>query len=582
MCMRARIAPPLWKPIRRRNNGIPPWARANRHSNTSRLILTEHVDHHIEYHIISQPLATSRFESNMKMPKQENEQLPTNELICLKARIKGVEESIVPAFVTVGIIVFFGAVFWGAIEIVRMLPTNISLPLRCLCIVLAFLGILKENLNLLIVLRIVSRANLLKTGRIDPSNTKHVTSSRIDPETRTSNFEDQALVLLFVVANYATLGIVTWYWITVIELMFKSLLYWAYALEALFVVFQILTKAMAYYRKSKGLRNSTETVDVVCAATAWLLIHTFQKFETWKSEGKFEPFIQAASLMGQLPECFRFAIGLNMGFGPWFGENFNINDIVQLLTATDRLPEDLKAARRACKTPEDVHRLWPSCGTPYEEDDAKANSSPKTEQIITVNPQDVELGLNPVIFGHLLDTPNRSPQPDCTAANQSSIDLDLDTPMTSEPAQSIPETDKISKERELISSMPIDDEVMRPFTHNGPVTNPVTLSSFACSHCAYTFDKPYKLKYTFCSSQFSLILTACSKHINQMRAHRFRCSYHSCEKTFALRTNLERHELTHTGGERFTCPNSWCEDSEQTFGRRDNLERHVRRCSALR
>jgi hypothetical protein len=126
------------------------------------------------------------------------------------------------------------------------------------------------------------------------------------------------------VAIYATLGIVTWYWITVIELMFKSLVYWACALGALFVAFQIYTKAMAYYRKSRGLRYSTETIEVVCAAIAWLLIHSFQNFEAWKSEGVFEPFIQAASVMGQMPECFRFAVGLNMGFGPWFGENLNV------------------------------------------------------------------------------------------------------------------------------------------------------------------------------------------------------------------------------------------------------------------
>jgi hypothetical protein len=106
---------------------------------------------------------------------------------------------------------------------------------------------------------------------------------------------------------------------------------------------------------------------------------------------------------------------------------------VQLLTATDRLPENFKAVRRACKTPEDILHLWPPFGAPYEEDNDKADLIPKTEQIITVNPQDVELGLNPVIFSHLFDTQNRSPQSDSTAANQLSIDLDLDAPMTSEP-----------------------------------------------------------------------------------------------------------------------------------------------------
>jgi len=37
-----------------------------------------------------------------------------------------------------------------------------------------------------------------------------------------------------------------------------------------------------------------------------------------------------------------------------------------------------------------------------------------------------------------------------------------------------------------------------------------------------------------------------SKHVTRIHNHRFKCVHQGCGRTFGLRTNLERHEATHT------------------------------------
>ena len=116
--------------------------------------------------------------------------------------------------------------------------------------------------------------------------------------------------------------------------------------------------------------------------------------------------------------------------------------------------------------------------------------------------------------------------------------------------------------------------------HTGPTTMSTNLSSFACPQCNFTAKRNCALKYVIIFSLMLLPLNYGSKHVAQTHKHRFKCVHYGCGKSFGLRTNLERHQTTHTERKKFKCPNPWCKIPGRTFTRNDNLGRHLKLCVA--
>ena len=68
-----------------------------------------------------------------------------------------------------------------------------------------------------------------------------------------------------------------------------------------------------------------------------------------------------------------------------------------------------------------------------------------------------------------------------------------------------------------------------------------------------------------------------SKHIKLKHERPYGCAHYGCERTFGLRTHLERHQTTHTEKKEFECPNAFCKTQ---FTREDSLKRHIKGCIA--
>lgn len=70
-------------------------------------------------------------------------------------------------------------------------------------------------------------------------------------------------------------------------------------------------------------------------------------------------------------------------------------------------------------------------------------------------------------------------------------------------------------------------------------------------------------------------------HYNRKHNHRYICQ--ECDKSFGLRKDLERHELSvhqkHLSSTpAHTCPNEGCATPGKKFPRKDNWRRHVNKC----
>jgi hypothetical protein len=206
------------------------------------------------------------------------------------------------------------------------------------------------------------------------------------------------------------------------------------------------------------------------------------------------------------------------------------------------LSDDLKAARRDCKTPADVANFFAVFAGSYDEDsdNKKYAQDLNDEGEACFSPSAFEYQPNPVIFHHLRDehfqSLNCGPSLADNALNCHLIDtagaagrfcpdmaVDFDVKDTTENNQNSPGAPR----------------------HTVPATMSVNLSSFACLQCTYVAEKRYELKYATILLLCLLTLNDSSKHVNRTHNHRFKCVYHGCRKTFCLLANLERHEATH-------------------------------------
>lgn len=182
---------------------------------------------------------------------------------------------------------------------------------------------------------------------------------------------------------------------------------------------------------------------------------------------------------------------------------------------------------------------------------------------------------NPVILAHLQGGYVQSPDPGPFIAKSMS---DCNRTSTTEAAErSCPSMAADCNDKGIAQS---NQKSPGAPGHTGPVTMPVDLASFVCSQCNYLFNRKFKLKYATTFFLMSVFANAGSKHVIQKHDHHFKCVYQGCGQTFGIRTNLERHEATHTRTNQFQCPNSWCKTPGRTFTREDNLRRHMKLCAA--
>jgi hypothetical protein len=106
-------------------------------------------------------------------------------------------------------------------------------------------------------------------------------------------------------------------------------------------------------------------------------------------------------------ETLKFLIyvhGFNIGRGPLFGKFVTWLSWDDSLTTVDRLPDDLKAARRACKTWDEVVNAFPGAvfaGRPDEEGDERQVAQDRNDlDNPCFPPSNFEWEPDPVIFSH--------------------------------------------------------------------------------------------------------------------------------------------------------------------------------------
>jgi hypothetical protein len=156
------------------------------------------------------------------------------------------------------------------------------------------------------------------------------------------------------------------------------------------------------------------------------------------------------------------------------------------------LPDELKAARRRCKTPEDVAKFFAfAAGPPDAEDEKNEDAQDRTDVEKEYFPPSVfEWEPNPVIFSHMRvdyhESSHSSPSVAQTTSDYHLMDLSAASggfnPNT--PLEFDNEGTAIDTQKSTIA--------LRP---SGPATISVNLSSFACSQCPYVGKKKHELKY---------------------------------------------------------------------------------------
>jgi hypothetical protein len=159
------------------------------------------------------------------------------------------------------------------------------------------------------------------------------------------------------------------------------------------------------------------------------------------------------------------------------------------------LDDDLKDARRRCKTPEEVvhflkRYLAFAAGEPEQKADGKDNAKDDNDvQEDFYPPSAFEFEPNPVIQAHLRSEHLDSLGSISTMATSTLDSYRMDTPGA--PEEPSPETGTILDEQDTTNEL---ESSYDPQNSLGPATMSTNLSSFACPECTYIANIKNKLK----------------------------------------------------------------------------------------
>ncbi|KAF1952772.1 hypothetical protein CC80DRAFT_421714 [Byssothecium circinans] len=262
-----------------------------------------------------------------------------------------------------------------------------------------------------------------------------------DLGTRTTNLEDWILANFCVTVGLSTMGFVAWYWIEIITLTFRTFFYWTCTMV-------------------KGVKHDEAWATLVCA----IVLRVYGKFEGLKAKGVLGQFLDVGRLPFEFLKFLLHTVGFRIGSGPLF----------------DRLPDEWKAARRACKTPEDVANFFAVFAGPSgeESDDEEDAQDRNDEEEAYFPPSVFEWQPNPVILHYLRDEHLQSLNSGPSVADSTwkllpGYGCRFDDEDTAKDDQTSPGASR----------------------HTGPATMSVHLSSFACPQCTYVAQKKFELKY---------------------------------------------------------------------------------------
>ncbi|KAF1997449.1 hypothetical protein P154DRAFT_578870 [Amniculicola lignicola CBS 123094] len=407
----------------------------------------------------------------------------------------------------------------------KAVPSAIPIPFlfRWAFIVCLYLGFIAKNALLFQTIIVITRTHM---SDIEEENR----SQNRDLGTRTTNLEDWILANFCIISVLSTTGFVTWYWIKVIALTVQTFSSWIYTMGRLYSLFWLLKRTARFYQEAKGVKHKE----------AWGIL---TGVSVLRFNNKFEG-PKAKRVLGRHLNTGRIDVtGPNIGRGPLF----------------DRLPDEWKAARRACKTLDDVKNPFAMFAGQLDEegrDQGDAQDHKDVEEAC-FSPSVFEWQPNPVMFPHLRGKHLQALNSDPPVAQNMSDCRPVDTAGTSGifcPDMAVAFDGKgTTKNYQKSPGASI---------HTGPTIMSTNLSLFACPQCSFISKRKFEL----------------NKHVNQTHNHRFKCAYQGCEKTFGLRANLERHEAIHNGRVGFQCSNLWCKTPEKIFTREDNLKRHMKLC----
>ncbi|RMZ67730.1 Zinc finger transcription factor ace1 [Pyrenophora seminiperda CCB06] len=459
--------------------------------------------------------------SVMPTTKHETNRPPVKHNV--EIRIRNFKNFTITALCNFTVLIVLVGIFWFW---VNAIPSTAPIPfhLRWPCIMCLYLGTIARTPPWLLQAIIFIR-------------TEHM--SKID----NTNFEDWVLANFCVTVSLTTMGFVGWYWKEIIALTIRSFFYWTCTMICLCLLFWIINRTIQFYREFKGMKHQNAWGILIGVN----LLRFYEKFEGVKIEGTIGLFLDFCRAPFEVLKFCLDIVGFQLGRGPLF----------------DRLPEELKAERRRCKTPSDIKRFLDSylafaAGPSEEEVDIDEDAQDcKERREACFPPSSFEWEPNPVIFPHLRDDHVQAMNSGPAIAKNTPDSQSMDTDGALNVATDCDYKGITEDSQKCPSASP----------HTGPATMSVNLSSFACPQCTFVFKKKFELK-----------LSDNSKHVTQTHNHRFKCVYSGCQKTFGLRTNLERHEATHTQETRFQCLNPWCRTPEKIFTREDNLKRHMKLC----
>ncbi|KAH3976342.1 hypothetical protein HBH69_086330 [Parastagonospora nodorum] len=338
-----------------------------------------------------------------------------------------------------------------------------------------------------------------------------------DLATRTTNLEDWILANFCVIAGLSSIGLTAEYWRRVLSLMARFLM-------------KIITLGI--------------WMSFCWALTIGGLFSLF-----WFIKWTIRRYRKAKGI--EQDEAWRFLIAgsairmYNLSQGPKADRVLE-----KVLEVSDLLFQGMTALPKFWL---DIIGFHIGRGPLFKEDNEK---EPQDHEEACFHPSVFEQEPNPVILAHLRGEPLISPDSGRAEAKNTSECHLMDTAEID--GGVFPEVD-----------VHIDDTIgpknvqKTPFvpSHNGPTTISVNLSSFQCTECFYVARKKNKL----------------NKHIKLKHERPYGCAHYGCERTFGLRTHLERHQTTHTEKKEFECPNAFCKTQ---FTREDSLKRHIKGCIA--
>ncbi|EDU49373.1 conserved hypothetical protein [Pyrenophora tritici-repentis Pt-1C-BFP] len=242
----------------------------------------------------------------------------------------------------------------------------------------------------------------------------------------------------------STTGFVVWYWVEVILITFRMLFYWIYELKVVI--------------KHEDLGRHG-------ALFIAMILRFYDKLEGLGVPGVYRKFLDAVRVSYEALNFLLYVFGFRIGGGPLF----------------ECLPEEMKAARRACKTPAEVDSFFAVfAGTQYEESENKEDDHDQNDEEEACFPPSVfECQPNPVIFHHLRDE---------------HLPLFNPGPSEVESRKVIPSTPDMAVDFDCKDTTENDEQSPNASRHTGPATMSVNLS-YACSQCNYVAKKKFELKY---------------------------------------------------------------------------------------